>query len=265
MERRPPHLGLCFTEEQERLYAAGWPHLIQLVDGHKHDRKPADAARKLYKDWFGAYHVRWPRQVALRFARAIGVDPALESAEAARALEDDRDLAAEEVKAILDAQLATPAHRDPIHNEHTLFALEALAGTDVALEALAAALEQVARERRCEKPPGATDPSHHGAERRPYGESDDRFTYFAFLSGYLLLRASEEAAARAGVRLEALYREAVEANAEIHESLLRGALDLALHGTEGARRVLPTSHWQYLLSRSPVCRRFFHYLNRPIS
>jgi hypothetical protein len=27
---------------------------------------------------------------------------------------------------------------------------------------------------------------------------------------------------------------------------LRGGLDLGLHGIEGARRVLPTSHWQYL-------------------
>jgi hypothetical protein len=113
---------------------------------------------------------------------------------------------------------------------HALFTLEAIVGTDVVLGALVDDLEKLSTTRL-----DAKDPNKTGA--------DDNAALLAYASGVLLLRSEKRDPFEK--RLEALYQTAVKANVEPGEHTVRGGLDLALHGTGGAKRALASSHWQY--------------------
>ncbi|MCA9605048.1 MAG: DUF4132 domain-containing protein [Myxococcales bacterium] len=64
-----PIRPICFTPEQDRLLALGYPHLIRLVDGHP-DAKKAEkhATKAVFSN--GGYHVDYPREVACRISQA---------------------------------------------------------------------------------------------------------------------------------------------------------------------------------------------------
>lgn len=219
----------CFTAEQTNLYERGYPHMAILVDGHKDDKKPDPS--KIYKKFYGAYHVFWPRKVAEAFVRTYGDTP---SAGIARCL-------------------AKPRRQEFFKDAHFLFCAEAMIGTDAALEALVAALCDVPEQRWPVKGSSFDPATKAKAEfmnpaihRMNVHYENGNTGYFAYLAGYLLLRASPDVATRARATLEDLWRRATAKGVEPIEETLHGGLDLALHGAEGARRVVTDSHWQYL-------------------
>ncbi len=198
----------CHTPEQTALYERGYPYLVQLVDGHKDDKKPAVSATKVFREYFGVYHVKWPRLTAAAFARGNDSTAPLSSDEAQKL-----------TSALFDAE-------DDDFNvmRHRLFVLEALSSTDVVLEAVVESLE--------------------GLPKKRWNAMDDNVPgLLAYLAGFLLLRSSKRAAFEK--RLEALHQATVKAKIPEGEEHLRGGLDLALHGNAGAARTLAKSHWQY--------------------
>jgi hypothetical protein len=126
-------------------------------------------------------------------------------------------------------------------------------GTDAALEALVGALCDLPEERwpvkgssfdpETKSKPEYMNPAIH---RMNVHYENGNTGYFAYLAGYLLLRASPEVAGRARASLEDLWSRAAANGVPPIEETLHGGLDLALHGAEGARRVVTDSHWQYL-------------------
>jgi len=199
----------CHTPEQQRLYERGWPYVVELVDGHKDDKKPADSAANAFKGtYWGKYHVKWPRLTAKAF---VG------------------DGAPEQVVAGLFEKNA-PSNFNVVR--HRVFVLEALTSTDVVLEAIVRGLESMGESRWMGK---STD---------PFDSTDDvNPSLLAYLSGFLLLRSSKRESFTK--RLEAVYDATVKGGAPEGEHGVRGGLDLALHGNAGAARALAKSHWQY--------------------
>lgn len=223
----------CFTEEATSLYQRGYPHMVILVDGHKDDKKP-DPSKIYAKKYFGEYHVRWPRKVAEAFVRSYGGDAA--SPEAGIAF-----------------RLSQPRRQQFQQDAHFLFCVEAMVGADTTLEALVQALCDVPEERwpiRGSKlDPETREQSPHvipAIHRMNVHYENGNTGYYAYLAGFLLLRASPEVASRARATLEELWSRAASKGVSPIEETLHGGLDLALHGTEGARRVVTDSHWQYL-------------------
>ncbi len=216
----------CHTPEQQRLYERGWPYLVQLVDGHKDDKKPSISATKVFREYFGVYHVNWPRLTAAAFVRASAKtkDSDWDSPEVAKAATSTGPVSDAEAAAIVAAAFERRVRGDMNELRHILFALEALTGTDVVLEAVVKALE--------------------GLPKKRYSANDDENpAYIAYLSAFLLLRSEKRTAF--AKRLEAIYDATVKAKAHEGEHSVRGALDLALHGNAGAARTLASSHWQY--------------------
>lgn len=220
----------CFRDDQRALWERGYPYLVELQDGHKDDAKPEAMLAKLNAEYFGLYTVRWPRKVAECFVRACASHD-LEDFEGAAGAPGP--IGGAEVRAAIAHQLASIREENALADGALIFCAEALAGTDVTLEALVDVLSTLSRDHWPAKP------DH--AEHRYGGAS-----YYAYLAGFLLLRASPAVAKGARAKLEALWKQTVDADVEIGEHSLRGGLDLALHGTEGAKRVLSDSHWQYL-------------------
>jgi hypothetical protein len=220
-------MAVCHTPEQEALYARGYPHLATLVDGHKDDKKPSVAAVKVFKDYWGVYHVSWPRLVASAFVRASAVlDGDDWDGAAAKAATATGPVTADEAKTIVAAHFARVVRGDFNEISKTMFALEALAGTDVVLGAIADALEALNPQRW----------SNDGGE-------DGNPALLAYAAGFLLLRSAR--AEDFSARLEAMFEAASKAGPSGGEHTVRGGLDLALHGTDGAVRTLASSHWQY--------------------
>jgi hypothetical protein len=217
----------CHTPEQRRLYERGWPYLVQLVDGHKEDKKPAVSALKAHREVFGTRHVKWPRLTAAGFVRASAKvkDDEWDTPAVTKAAADCGALSDAEAEAIVAAAFAARERHGDFHTlRHVLFALEALTSTDVVLGAVVKELE--------------------GLPKKRYGAIDDENPgVIAYLSAFLLLRSDKRAAF--AKRLEAVYAATVKAKAPEGEEHVRGALDLALHGNAGAARALANSHWQY--------------------
>jgi hypothetical protein len=223
----------CHTAEQTRLYERGYPYMTVLVDGHKDDKKPALAAIKVFREYYGVYHVRWPRRVAHAFVRASAVacDGDWRTDEVAKAASSTADITADEAKSIIQAFFAEGRRGGGIHQTfHAIFTLEALVGTDVVLGAIVTGLEALPNARW-----NAPDSNKTGF--------DDEPALLAYATGLLLLRTTQRAAFEA--RLEALHAATIAAQVAPGEETVRGALDLALHGTDGAKRTLASSHWQY--------------------
>jgi hypothetical protein len=207
----------CHTPEQRTLYERGYPYLVQLVDGHKDDKKPAESAAKVFREYYGVYHVKWPRLTAAAFVGG-----------SAEAVPD------KVVAGLFDRR--TRGNFNEV--QHRLFVLEALTSTDAVLDAVVRGLE------------GLPEMRWMGKSIDPYDATDDVDpSIIAYLSGFLLLRSKKAAAYRK--RLEALYDATVKSKAPEGEHGVRGGLDLALHGNDGALRALAKSHWQY----------WYYYLN----
>jgi len=217
----------CHRPEQTRAYERGHPHHVELVDGHKDDKKPDVSATKVFREYFGVYHVRWPRLTAAAFARASAAyEDDWESDDVKRAASATGPMTRDEAATLVRAWLAKVDRGDFYETSALLFVLEALTSTDDVLEALVRELEALPESR------------WNAAEA-----ADGNPAFAAFASGFLLLRSAERAAF--AKRLEALYEATVKAGVVASEHNLRGALDLALHGNEGAKRTLAQSHWQY--------------------
>lgn len=222
----------CLTEEQTRLYERGYPHMVTLVDGHRDDKK-ADPSKIYARKYYGEYHVQWPRKVAEAFVRTHGGDS--------------------EPRAALEQRLAKPRRQEFHSDAHFLFCAEALIGTDAALETLVGALCNLPEERWPAKG-SAFDPATKNKpelmipaiHRMNVHYENGNTGYFGYLAGYLLLRASPDVATQARATLEDLWSRARAKGVDPIEETLHGGLDLALHGAEGARRVVTDSHWQYL-------------------
>jgi hypothetical protein len=241
----------CFTPEHDALYARGYPHMVELVDDHRDGRKPD--LTKLFRKHFGAYHVRWPREVAHAFVAACTAVPVTAIATPQAAAHGVSTIDRDQARAALQRQLELPRRRAFHADRHLVWCVEAMLGTDTTLELLIDVLHALPRDRW--PVPGG----HHDPEQQPrhpqmepiihrtnvLGENSST-GYFAYLAGFLLLRATPATAAAGRARLEALWRATGDAGAIEGEDTLRGGLDLALHGSEGMRRQLPHSHWQYL-------------------
>jgi hypothetical protein len=227
-------MGLeCHTAEQTRLYERGYPYMTILVDGHKDDKKPGVAATKVFREYYGVYHVRWPRRVAHAFCRASAVadDGEWDTDEVAKAASSTADITPDEARAIVAKLLEEKRRSGGFHEVfHLAFTLEAIVGTDVVLEAITTGLSALLPQRW-----NAADPNRTG--------TDDNASLLAYAAGFLLLRSSQRAAYEK--RLETLHQGAVKAKVEPGEHTVRGGLDLALHGNAGTSRALAKSHWQY--------------------
>jgi hypothetical protein len=221
-------MSVCHTPEQEALYARGYPHVATLVDGHKDDKKPSAGAVKVFKDYWGVYHVKWPRLVTSAFVRASAALDAddWDGPAAAKAATATGPVTAEEAKSIVFAHFARVVRADFNEISKTMFALEAIAGTDIVLGAIADGLE-------------ALEPKRWS---NASGE-DGNPALLAYTAGFLLLRSAR--AKDFSARLEAMFEAASKASPSGGEHTVGGGLDLALHGTRGAVRTLASSHWQY--------------------
>ncbi len=228
--------AVFFEKADEERYRRGWPHAVELASDHPDDRKPDASLKKLYKHFLGAYQGRWPREVAARFARVMSVSrtewPVRFDLTPERKAAIDAGAPVDEALAsrTLALHFAAGGRWAPDMQQHLLFVLEAFVGTDTLLRLLVGELERL---------PKAKWPAqdHDALLAVPY---------FAYLSGFLLLRASPDVATRERARLEALYEATVDEGIVGAEQTLRGGLDLGLHGVDGAKRVLAESHWQYL-------------------
>ncbi len=217
----------CHTPEQTELYERGYPYMTILVDGHKDDKKPALAATKVFSEYYGRYHAYWPKLVAHAFARASGVggDGEWDTDEVKKAASSTALVSADEARALARSQLTRVSSASLYEVFHALFTLEAIAGTDVILEALVDGLEALPK------------------KRWKASDDDETPALVAYATGFMLLRSMKAQAFKK--RLEALYEETVKATSAVGEETIRGGLDLALHGTDGAKRTLGSSHWQY--------------------
>lgn len=222
----------CHTPEQSLLYERGYPQLAVLVDGHRDDKKPAVSATKVFREYYGVYHVEWPRLTAAAFVRGSAALRGFDwsSAEVAAAASVTGPVTNDEAAAIVSAAFERRTYGNFNEMRHVLFVLEALTSTDVVLDAIARGLEGLAKERWD-------------------GKNDGGPPLIAYLAGFLLLRSPNRAAFEQ--RLEAVYAATVKEGIDEGEHTIRGALDLALHGNAGAARALLRSHWQY----------WYYYLN----
>ncbi|MFO0547205.1 MAG: hypothetical protein U0271_02390 [Polyangiaceae bacterium] len=216
VEVTPRRPGFCFTEAQDRLYELGWPYIAYLVDDHKDDKKPAQTAAKAFSPtYWGKYHVLWPRKVAACVCRILGgeEEPASDP------------IGPDEARGILQRWVLEAPSWQPHQHRVGLFLLEAMVGPECCLDAVFDALERADEERW----------------------SNDAASHIAYLTGLLLGRLPASARERYRARIEALVREKTQAGyAKSGEHVVLGGLDLMLNGSDGARRVLPESHWQYL-------------------
>lgn len=216
-----PIKPLCFTRADDELLALGYPHLRKLIDGHPDDGKKADATARLAATNgkpLLKYRVDWPRGIAERFVRlsrnkwfqdwqARAPTPAeLASSAPAGSLSED------EARAIL-------AHAVPFHGcthgrrvQAVDFLLEQMVGTEVAVDAILGALEQLPR-----------------ARFRSEDSPDRQLGGHVLNVGHMLLRLTPARRAHHRARLEALW-EAHHKGSEAWEVMM--ALDRVLHGAK---------------------------------
>ncbi|MCB9594638.1 MAG: DUF4132 domain-containing protein [Sandaracinaceae bacterium] len=190
---------LCFTEAQDRLLACGYPHLFRLVDGHPHGKKPLKHAEKAAY-FAGGYRVDWPREVALRVARASlrprfskhgevnGPDRA--------ALEDETPLTVEEARAALALAMSRRGVDQYWRCVQLPLLLEAIVGTEPVVDAILSELEALP------------------IERFVVDKRDLLIARIAFQTGFLLERLLPERREHHLGRLRALHEAKVRAKAE---------------------------------------------------
>lgn len=240
----------CFTPEQDALYARGWPHVV-VLDDDTTERKPSLA--KLYKKYLGVFPIsRWPRAMAHALVRACTAiqTGAIATWQPTGTATDTAPITIADARAAIARQLGAPRRRSYVADEHLVLCIEALIGPDAALELIVDALAGLPRE-RWPRPGDPFDPDAVAMNpnmapqihRANVLYENSNVGSFAYLAGYLLLRASN---ADARARLEALWQATTDAGAIAGEETLRGGLDLALHGSDAMRRLAPWSHWQYL-------------------
>jgi hypothetical protein len=193
--------GFAFTPAMDLAFGLGYPHYVELADGHPADES-VEAGLAHLADTDRGVRV-WPRGVASRTARAYAL--LLNAKLRVAPFSKEGAVTADEAREIIRTSL------DCNRGDRLLLLLEALVGTDVVLEAAIETMEGY-------------------GEAQWTGSDFDMVTYPL---GFLLLRVPEAASARARARLEALYDKAKKAG---WASDGVNNLDVALHGVEGAER-----------------------------
>ncbi len=217
---------LGFTKSDDELLAKGWPHLTRLLDDHRHDHAPEKFALAVVSATEPVYYSEWPREVACRFLRTGCVtqfkDKAGQglTARVKAALSDSRPLEKAEAQRLLYEAALRGEEGQEFKVRDFVYGIEAVAGTDAALEAICSGLEDA----RLELPRNLADPMHtlfKGA--------------LAGTVGFLLLRASAAAKKKAVKRLTAVRERLKETKAEAWEPCAVN-LDVSLEGAAAVKR-----------------------------
>ncbi|MBX3229746.1 MAG: hypothetical protein KIT84_05380 [Labilithrix sp.] len=135
--------------KSEELFQRGWPELRTLVDDHPHLKDPAKWSQKAFHSYAAdIYHVAWPREVAHRFVRIMGMPrKELPLAERLAAIAEQAKVAGPvteaEARSVL-ARIVHPESRHPENNvKNLLFLLEAMVGGDVVFDAALSVYEEL--------------------------------------------------------------------------------------------------------------------------
>lgn len=140
--------SICFTPAQDELLAAGWPYMVAFADRHKDDKRAEKAAFTAARRG-SKYDGVWPREVlyrylrgkvALRFDRDVlqrDVPPRKYTQAVAIAGAPSKT----EAKAWLQEGIGAFADQSEERVSEFVYAIEAIIGTDEALDAIATGFE----------------------------------------------------------------------------------------------------------------------------
>lgn len=219
--------GVAFEPAHDLEFALGFPHFRLLLDGHPDDAKAAAVAKNSIQSVtsFG-YRLSWPREVAMRIARA-GASSKVRihkwTPDADRVVSREGPIGRDEAAKLLSALLKAREPLNPAGKE-VAYIVEAVLGPDATAEMMIDSLEQM------EKPP------HFGG-------------VLVKQLGFVLHRVAAGSAASHRARLQAVFDRWTRTVYKVdelppirssdmgHSAGLRG-LDIVLHGRVGAERSL---------------------------
>lgn len=202
--------GFAFTPEDDLAFALGYPHLTYIADGHPDDVDP-EASAPIYVSKHGLRPDVWPREVASRVARAFGYWSVPERVRTAFLTAGP--LTEDDARTILQNKLHTS------NGQILLFLLEALVGPTLVATTAVNQLEIFSHD--------------EWTDSGPKIRTHLPMTLLAL--GYVLLRVPARRGEELAARLEVLHRE-WSAKPLRHRTPSVAALDVVLHGTEGAER-----------------------------
>ncbi|MGC4118960.1 MAG: hypothetical protein QM765_31210 [Myxococcales bacterium] len=217
---------LGFTKADDELLAKGWPHLTRLLDDHRHDHAPEKFALAVVSATEPVYFSDWPREVAYRFLRTGCVSEFKDkvgnglSSKTKAALADPRPVEKAEAGLLLYEAVKSSEEGAEFKVRDFVFAAEAIAGTDAALEAICSGLEDA----RLKLPKNLADPMHTVFKGHVAGTV-----------GFLLLRASAAAKKKATKRLAAVREKLAATEADAWD-LAAINLDVSIEGAAAVKR-----------------------------
>jgi len=217
---------LGFTRADDELLSRGWPHLVRLIDDHRHDHAPEKFALATVSATEPIYFSDWPREVAYRFLRTGCVTEFREgagrglTAHTRKALADGRPLGKAEASRLLHDAVRRSEEGDEFKVRDFVFGIEAVAGTDATLDAICSGLEK----NRLALPRNQSEPMHALF-----------LAHVAGAAGFLLLRASAAARKKSIRRLDAQRERMEQTGAEDWEPCATN-LDLATGGAAAVKR-----------------------------
>jgi len=224
--------SLCFTPAQEQLLERGWPHQVAFVDGHPHDVRPLKSATAAVGNLDARYRTEWPREVGYRFLRAGCITQFrksnFEGSKLTKATEAllstpgplERDVA---MRSLADAVVSCPEFY-AFKVQDFVFGMEALLGTDDALDALVTGFESAS----------TSLPDSGGTALHTYFK-----THAAGAIGFMLLRASAAAKKRLTPRLLAQAERFADAGKKHRDWRSCGDhFDMSLNGAAGVKRTM---------------------------
>lgn len=198
--------GFAFTPEMDLAFALGYPHYIELADGHPADEDPMGAGLRFIQEEALIAHV-WPRDIASRAARSFPF-LRLNNEKRTQAFSKGGPIGQQEARDIVFRWLRCN------HAGILLLLLEAFVGSEAVVDAAVTAMES-------------------------FEQAQWTSTFFdtAIITlGLLLYRVPEEAATRARSRLYDI-RERTRIAGWQSEAI--NNIDLVLNGAEGAERSAP--------------------------
>lgn len=142
--------GFCFTPEQDRDFALGWPHMARLAPVLLEDEDPIGSATRILKQLDVLPRAVWPRRTAMALARAWGqtvlfdLSPGLSELreQAHLALWNARQIDSMEAAALIRVRMCAPV-AGVGESVPEIFAhlLECFVGAEVVCEAIIDTLE----------------------------------------------------------------------------------------------------------------------------
>ncbi|MCB9758476.1 MAG: hypothetical protein H6739_01415 [Alphaproteobacteria bacterium] len=223
--------GFCFTPEQDRQFALGWPHVRRLDPDHPDDNDPQASAMRYLDQLDFTSRMVWGYRTAMGLARAWGQPAIFDLAPAVRGLRIEaeeaiwnaRPLQAEEARALLRTRMTAPVGGIGERTPRTfVLLLEALVGSEPIADAMTSILEEMTI-----------------TELRQHWALPPRVTYQL---GHLMLRVSPQTAATLRRRLQDVLRRGTAFhNGPLEELRLPRSeithlrsIHLILHGAEAA-------------------------------